>query len=59
MEKEEIKQIRTELGLTQKELANKLGVTHISVWKWEKGRARPHKTFVNKILELKATNAAD
>jgi len=57
MEKEEIKEIRNQLGLTQKQLADKLGVTHISVWKWEKGRAKPHKTFVSKILELKANGA--
>ncbi len=59
MDAEEIKAIRNQLGLTQKQMADKLGVTHISVYKWEKGRARPHKTFVNKILELKATDAAN
>ena len=57
MDKEEIKAIRNQLGLTQKQLADKLGVTHISVWKWEKGRAKPHKTFESKILELKSADA--
>lgn len=57
-----IKHARLIAGLTQNELADKIGVSHVSVWKWEKDLAfpRPGKlkavadtlgTTVEKLLE--------
>ena len=53
LEPSEIKSIRKALGWTQKQLAAHLGVTNISVYKWEKGIAKPHPTFNMKIEELR------
>ena len=36
-----IKELRTESGITQKELAQKLGTTNSAVCDWEKGRTQP------------------
>ena len=36
-----IREARTKLGLTQKELAGQLGVTSQTVWSWEAGRVKP------------------
>jgi transcriptional regulator with XRE-family HTH domain len=38
MSGKEIRSIRTRLGLTQAQLAEKLGVTRISVTRWEAGQ---------------------
>ena len=53
LEPSEIKEIRKSLGWTQKQLALHVGVTKISVYKWEKGIARPHPMFATKIEELR------
>ena len=37
MTKDEVKQLRAKLGMTQQELADKLGVTQTSVARWEMG----------------------
>lgn len=34
----EVQMIRDELGLTQKQLAERMGVTEFSVWRWESGK---------------------
>src|SRR4051812_26999208 len=36
-----IKSLRGQLGLTQIELARRLGVSHITVNRWENGQAKP------------------
>jgi len=41
MEKDEIKQLRKSLWMTQQEFSNKLGVSTSSVQKWELGTTRP------------------
>ena len=53
MDKSEIKEIRLALGLSQRRLANKLGVSKLSVYKWEAGRSVPHPVFVKMITELR------
>lgn len=53
MDKSEIKEIRLALGLSQRRLANKLGVSKLSVYKWEAGRSVPHPVFVKMIMELR------
>ncbi len=39
--KDKIKALRLDLGLTQKELANKIGSTPKSIWAYENGTAKP------------------
>lgn len=44
-----IKEFRTELGLSQGQLAEKLGTTQPSVARWEKGDARPSYEMLGKL----------
>ncbi len=39
-----LKSIRQQLGLSQEELAQKLGVSFTSVNRWENGQTKPSKT---------------
>ena len=41
MERQTIRQWRIEYGLTQRQLAERLGVTHITIGNWENGRNAP------------------
>lgn len=38
-----IKTKRKELGLTQSAFANRVGVSWITVWRWEKGHTEPNE----------------
>jgi transcriptional regulator with XRE-family HTH domain len=46
---EKIKQKRLKLRLTQKELANKLGVTPEIISEWEKGKHKPTKRNLERL----------
>ena len=46
-----IKKIRTEQNLTQKDLADRLGVTYQAVSKWENGKNVPDIAILKKITE--------
>lgn len=50
---ERLKMLRQELGLTQEELAQKLGVSANSVHAWERGMWRPRPENVKKIRALR------
>lgn len=50
---------RDELGLTQAELADKLGLTYSSVSQWESGRATPRTPILRQLAELFNTTVAD
>lgn len=47
-----IAELRKEKDLTQKELANKIGVTDRAVSKWENGRGMPDVSLLRKISEI-------
>ena len=47
-----LKAIREKAGLSQKKLAEKLGVDENSVWRWEAGRAYPSVDLGKQIAEL-------
>lgn len=47
-----LKAIREKAGLSQKNLAGKLGVDENSVWRWEAGRAYPSVDLGKQIAEL-------
>ena len=50
-----IKQHRDRLGLTQRELANRLGVTENTIANWESGRSG-FKQFAQTVLLCNALN---
>lgn len=47
--KDNIKVIRRENRLTQEQMAQKLGVTEKTIWRWENGLALPSLSDVRKI----------
>lgn len=47
-----IKGIRTQLGLTQEELARRLGVSFTTVNRWEKSRSRPQPFILRQLSTL-------
>ena len=47
-----IKSIRLALGLTQEELAHRLGVTGTTIHRWECGKTEPHKVFRKHLAKL-------
>ncbi len=49
---ERIKEGRDTLGLTQSELASKLGLTYSAVSQWEKGRAVPRMKVLHQLADL-------
>lgn len=48
----EIKSRRTALGMTQEELAKKMGVSHITVSRWERGEALPSPKNVKAMIDI-------
>jgi putative transcriptional regulator len=47
-----IRNLREQTGLTQEKFATKLGVTLLTVNRWENGRARPSPLAMQKVEEL-------
>jgi len=52
MNKESIRELRRKLGLSQEGLARKLGVTVITVRRWEKGTCKPSPLALLRIEEI-------
>jgi len=52
MDKKTIKELRHKLGLSQEGLARKLGVSVITVRRWEKGSFKPSPLALLRIEEL-------
>ena len=52
MDKEFIKKIRTEKLLTQKEFAQRVGVSLFAVRMWEQGKRNPSLRHQRKILDF-------
>lgn len=48
---ERLKAQRARLGFTQEQMAKLLGVSSLSIWKWESGGAEPRASRVPHILE--------
>lgn len=51
---ERLKAQRARLGLTQEQAARLLGVSSLSIWKWESASAVPRASRVPKLLQLLA-----
>ena len=47
-----IKSLRTDLGFTQSELAERLGVTYVTISRWENGQARPNRLAIKAMTAL-------
>lgn len=56
MTKEQIKELRTKLGMTQKEFADKVGTTIQTISNWENGVFEPLPVYQKKLERL-AQNA--
>ena len=52
-----IREARTKLGLTQKELAGQVGVTSQTVWSWEAGRVKPKHEHLEELAYRSARSA--
>ncbi len=48
----ELRTLRYDLGLTQEQLAVRLGVTVVTINRWENGRAKPSPLALDKIEQL-------
>jgi len=47
-----IHEIRMEMGMTQKELANKIGVSDKTISKWETGRGIPDTAIMSELCQV-------
>jgi len=47
-----VKSLRRNLGLTQTELAGRLGVTYVTISRWENGQARPNRLAIRAMTSL-------
>jgi transcriptional regulator with XRE-family HTH domain len=56
---ERLHRLRKLRGLTQGELASRLGVSKPTVWAWEQGRARPIEERIEAIAEALGVESAD
>ncbi len=53
MDSEEVKSLRKSLGLTQQKLAELLGVSFVTLNRWENGQVSPSKLALNKLHGLR------
>lgn len=54
-----IRSLRKGAGMTQKELADKLGVTITTVSRWEKGDYVPSPRYIKQMAEMFGVAGAD
>jgi transcriptional regulator with XRE-family HTH domain len=54
---ERLKESRKKSGLSQSQLAEKIGVQTNTVWRWENGRASPMESIMNLAIALNTTVA--
>ena len=47
-----VKEIREKLGLTQEKFASRLGISFVTVSRWEKGKASPSPLAQEKLSRL-------
>lgn len=54
MNKDEIKALRMELGLSQEKMARIVNVGMQTYQHWERGKRKPHPLCIEKLYEVKA-----
>lgn len=47
-----IRAFRTKWNLSREDLASKLGVSVMTVYRWEEKKARPHKVLLEKLHKI-------
>lgn len=57
MDKEEVKELRLKLGLSQQAFAVRVGVGVTTVSRWENGKSIPSPLAVEKLLKMEKRNA--
>lgn len=57
--KRELRGLRAGAGMTQEDLAKKLGVSNVSVSRWERGKAMPSPKYLKKMAELFGVQGKD
>ncbi len=55
----EVRRLRGRLGLTQERFAERLGVSTITVHRWESGQSRPRRLAAEKLAQLAEESAAE
>ena len=48
----DVRRIRSRLDMTQKQLADNLGVDRITIGRWESGKSTPHPIFARALQNL-------
>ncbi len=54
-----IRELREEHGLTQLQLAYRVGVTPLTIANWERGRTEPKATQLRKVAEVFGLASSD
>ena len=54
----DVRRLRARLGLTQEQFAERLGVSTITVHRWESGQSRPRRLALEKLAQLDEEAAA-
>ena len=52
MRGEELRKLREKKGLTREQLASRLQVSYMTLYRWEKGITRLHPVFEEKIKRI-------
>ncbi len=55
----EVRRLRGQLGLTQEQFGDRLGVSTITVHRWESGQSRPRRLAIEKLAQLSEQVAAE
>ena len=51
----QVKEIRDSLGLSREAFARRLGISFFTVWKWEKGKAKPSPMAVKLLKQISSS----
>ena len=55
----EVRRLRGQLGLTQEQFGDRLGVSTITVHRWESGQSRPRRLAMEKLTQISEQAAAE
>jgi transcriptional regulator with XRE-family HTH domain len=54
-----LEKLRKRVGLTRREVADRIGVKQPTVWAWEKGKARPRAEKLARLAEILRCSVID
>ncbi len=57
--KEQVKYVRRKLKLTQYQLAQKSGISNVTIARWESGDIKPHMVSYGKFLDFCEKNGIE